>query len=298
MSNINDHRIKFLYESVRLGSVRAAADFLDVAPSVVSRHIAQLEHELTIDLIERNRRGIKPTEAGLYVLEYYRHYLYQQELLLDNIQAIKGLQTGTISIAIGEGYIKPVTTIISEFSEKFPLVKINMSIHGSNDLIRMISDDEASIGIIFNAPKEPKIRVQSTIVHPMCLIIPPQHPYQQYKDGITLNQLVDQRIAMACKQMGIRQIISQAEEASKISLVPTLECNSLSALKDFAMNGGMTLLPSFIVQEEINNGSLIQIPILNDIFQNTESYIITRIGRQQTNASNRLLRMLMTQLNR
>lgn len=296
MPNFNESRIKFLYEAVRLGSVRSAADYLDVAPSVVSRHIAQLESELTIDLIERNRRGIKPTEAGLCILEYYRNHLYHQDLLLDNIQAIKGLQTGIISLAIGEGYVKPVTSILSQFSEKFPLIKLNMSIHGSNDLLRLVSDDEASIGVIFNAHREPKIRVQSSILHPMCLIVPPEHPYHKYRDGVTFDQLQNQRIALASKQLGIRQIIAQVEDESKISLVPTLECNSLSALKDFAICGGMTLLPSFMVQDDVKNGSLITIPVKHHIFEKTESYIVTRVGRQQTNGSSRLLRMLATYL--
>jgi DNA-binding transcriptional LysR family regulator len=296
MPNFNESRIKFLYEAVRLGSVRSAADYLDVAPSVVSRHIAQLESELTIDLIERNRRGIKPTEAGLCILEYYRNHLYHQDLLLDNIQAIKGLQTGIISLAIGEGYVKPVTSILAQFSEKFPLIKLNMSIHGSNDLLRLVSDDEASIGVIFNAHREPKIRIQSSILHPMCLIVPPEHPYHKYRDGVTFDQLQNQRIALASKQLGIRQIIAQVEDESKISLVPTLECNSLSALKDFAICGGMTLLPSFMVQDDVKNGSLITIPVKHHIFEKTESYIVTRVGRQQTNGSSRLLRMLATYL--
>lgn len=296
MSYFNDNRIKFLYEAVRLGSVRSAADYLDVAPSVVSRHISQLESELTIDLIERNRRGTKPTEAGLSVLEYYRNHLYHQDLLLDNIQAIKGLQTGIISLAIGEGYIKPVTSVLAQFSDKFPLVKINMSIHGSNDLLRLVADDEASIGVIFNIHREPKIRVQSSISHPMCLIVPPDHPYRRYKEGVTIDQLQQQRLALASKQLGIRQIIALAEDDAKISLTPTLECNSLSALKDFAINGGMTLLPAFMVQDDVEHGSLITIPIKNNILEKTESYIVTRVGRQQTNGANRLLQMLSMRL--
>lgn len=43
MSLVQDRRILYFFEAVRLGSVRAAADFLNVAPSAVSRQIAQLE---------------------------------------------------------------------------------------------------------------------------------------------------------------------------------------------------------------------------------------------------------------
>ena len=42
---LDDHRLRYLFEAIRLGSVRAAADHLDVNPSVVSRQIAQLERK-------------------------------------------------------------------------------------------------------------------------------------------------------------------------------------------------------------------------------------------------------------
>ncbi|WP_336935794.1 LysR family transcriptional regulator [Acinetobacter soli] len=64
MSYVHENRIKFFFEAVNKGSVRAAADALDVAPSAVSRQISQLEQELAVTLIERHRRGIKATEAG------------------------------------------------------------------------------------------------------------------------------------------------------------------------------------------------------------------------------------------
>ena len=94
MSLVQDRRILYFFEAVRLGSVRAAADSLDVAPSAVSRHVAQLEQELNAPLMERHRRGVKPTEAGERVLEYYRQRMAQQEVLLDSLQSLSGLQSG------------------------------------------------------------------------------------------------------------------------------------------------------------------------------------------------------------
>lgn len=62
--SINESRIRYLYESSRCGTVRAAAEHLGVAPSAVSRQIALLEDELGIVLVERHKRGVRPTEAG------------------------------------------------------------------------------------------------------------------------------------------------------------------------------------------------------------------------------------------
>jgi DNA-binding transcriptional LysR family regulator len=55
MKDINEKRVKYLYEAVQQGTVRAAADKLNVSPSAVSRQIALLEEELATTLIERHR---------------------------------------------------------------------------------------------------------------------------------------------------------------------------------------------------------------------------------------------------
>ncbi|XAW88824.1 LysR family transcriptional regulator [Vibrio sp. CDRSL-10 TSBA] len=115
MSFLQESRIKFFYEAVQHGSVRAAADFLNIAPSAVSRQISQLEQEIDTILIERHRRGIKATEAGEQLLSYYKRYLIQQEVLLDNLKSLRGLQTGTIELAIGEGFINVVAKAMCKF---------------------------------------------------------------------------------------------------------------------------------------------------------------------------------------
>jgi hypothetical protein len=70
--NLTDSRIVYFFEAVRCGTIRAAADYLNVAPSAVSRQIGLLEKELDAALVERHARGVKTTEAGQCVIEYFR----------------------------------------------------------------------------------------------------------------------------------------------------------------------------------------------------------------------------------
>ena len=59
-----DKRALYLQEVSSCGGVRAAAEHLDVNPSVVTRQIRSLENELGVALLERNGRHVLPTEAG------------------------------------------------------------------------------------------------------------------------------------------------------------------------------------------------------------------------------------------
>lgn len=50
--------------AARLGSIKAAADFLAITPSALSRRIQSLEEELGQPLFQRDPRGLSLTEAG------------------------------------------------------------------------------------------------------------------------------------------------------------------------------------------------------------------------------------------
>lgn len=296
MSYVHENRINFFFEAVNKGSVRAAADALDVAPSAVSRQISQLEQELAVTLIERHRRGIKATEAGEEVLKYYKAYLIQQELLLENLQSLQGLQKGHIFIAMGEGYIDDVAGLLSEFSSQFPEIKLHLSICSSNEVIRKVTEDEAHLGLVFNPARDPKIRSHLAMDHPLSIILHKEHPLAQISP-IELSQLNQYRLALTDVSHGIRQIISQVENLTGVVLTPTLECNNLSTLKAYAINGGITLLPKFTIEHHAHlYPDLIALPLHHPTFAQTKSHIITRLGRQLGNAANTLLHMLVYEM--
>jgi DNA-binding transcriptional LysR family regulator len=56
--------IRYFDEVARQGSIRKAADRLNVAPSAVNRQILKLEDELGAPLFERLPRGLRLTAAG------------------------------------------------------------------------------------------------------------------------------------------------------------------------------------------------------------------------------------------
>ncbi len=95
----------YLYEAARLGSMRAAADQLGVAVSSISRQISQLEAELGVALIEHGRRSLLLTEAGKLLIDYYSEQLTHRESFEARLADLKGLRTGRLSLAIGEGFI-------------------------------------------------------------------------------------------------------------------------------------------------------------------------------------------------
>ncbi|WP_088704456.1 LysR family transcriptional regulator [Rhizobium sp. R693] len=55
--------LDYFFRVAELGSIRAAADQLRIAPSAVSRKIAQLEYEYGVELFIRQARGVQLADS-------------------------------------------------------------------------------------------------------------------------------------------------------------------------------------------------------------------------------------------
>jgi len=292
---LDDRRVRYLFEAVLAGSIRAAADKLDMNPSVVSRQIAQLESELVITLLERHGRGVKATQAGAVLVDYYRQHAAHQDDALAKLQAIRGLDAGHVDVVLGEGFVSDLMDApLANFCRRYPGITFTLHLAGSNDIQRFVEEDLAHIGLIYNPPAMPGIRSQAAITQPMCAIVAPGHPIAARARLTALADLTDWPVALMHGSYGTRQIIQMAEQQEKIRLHPKLVTNSISVIKHFVRaDFGVSILPAFAVSQEIDSGLLACVPIDNPLLAKCEAHIVTRLGRQLSPAAHRLLQQLM-----
>lgn len=289
---IKKHRIYYFHQAVKYGGVRNAADILNVAPSSISRQIILLETELKTILLEKNLRGAVPTEAGLMVLNYFEQIQEQEQDLVASLSALQGLEHGKVTIATGEGYLLHVSQVISDFSKIHPNIKIDLFVCGSNNVLRKVADNEAHIGVAFNPEPGPNIRTHLKKRHALKVFLPLTHPLTHNNQPLSLKQLQGYPIALSDISQGIRQMIKKVEELENAYLKPTLKCAQLHMLKQYAIGGGLTLLPEFMYYPEDKETLVLQ-DLEHPYFNNIETRIITRLGRQLPPAAQKLLLMII-----
>jgi DNA-binding transcriptional LysR family regulator len=292
---LDDRRVRYLYEAVQTGSVRAAADKMDLNPSVVSRQIAQLEIELAVTLIERHGRGVKPTDAGQVLVEYYRQHASNQDDVLAKLQEIRGLSQGHVELVLGEGFVSDLMDLpLQDFWRRYPGLTVTLNLAGTNEVLRLVADDIAHIGLVYNPPVTPGIRSRAAVRQPMCAIVAPGHPLAKVSRLPTLTHLASYPVALMHGAYGTRQIIQLAEQMDKVRLNAKLTTNSISVIKHFVRaEFGVSLLPAFAVSQEIDAKELVAVPIEQPLLAKVEAHIVTRLGRQLSPAANQLLLQLI-----
>jgi DNA-binding transcriptional LysR family regulator len=298
MCVLHDLNVRYLYEAARLGSMRAAADQLGVAVSSVSRQISQLEGELGIALIEHGRRSLLLTEAGKLLIDYYGEQRTHREAFEARLADLKGLRTGRLSLAIGEGFIgTELAGLVSRFVSKHQGLLLDIRVTASSsEVARLVLEDEAHLGLAFQASDDPRIRVLSSVRHPLCAIMRPTHPLAK-QQGVSLSELALYPMCLPESSFRTRQLIKVAEVAERVFLQPRITSNSLALLKTLLCSGDLlTLLPMLAVSEEVERGAFVAIPVQSAALEDTSVHLIARLGRHLTPAPLRLLNSLMAYL--
>ncbi len=291
---INERRLRYFYETVSAGSIRAAAENFDVEPSVVTRQIQQLEIELGCKLLERRGRNVVPTETAALVLEHCRERWASEDTLHMRLNELKGLQRGEIRVVTGEGFLEELSRAISfEFCSKYPKINVTLDRVSSHEVVRMVAQHEAHIGIAYCAPQDSAIRVLKAQRQPVRLVAWPGHPLAARKTALTLKDVLPWPVALMQEQFGLRKLLRAAEFADKIEFTPVLVTNSLATLKNHVKaHAGVTFMSERAVAREVEAGELVTVKIDNPVLESAEVQLIIRADRIASVALQRLQKVL------
>ena len=89
-------RLRVLKEVAEQGSFSAAADSLSYTQSAVSQQVAALERETGTQLVQRNARGVRLTEAGEALVCHADAIIARLAAAEAELEAIAGLRGGRL----------------------------------------------------------------------------------------------------------------------------------------------------------------------------------------------------------
>ncbi|MER6426124.1 LysR family transcriptional regulator [Streptomyces sp900105245] len=96
---LNIERLRTLDALARHGSVSAAAEALHVTTSAVSQQLSKLEREIGQQLLAKNGRGVRLTDAGRLLSEHAGRILSQVELAESDLEAHRGQVVGELRLS-------------------------------------------------------------------------------------------------------------------------------------------------------------------------------------------------------
>jgi DNA-binding transcriptional LysR family regulator len=149
-------RLRAFHAVAERRSFSEAALALGYAQSVVSHHVAALEQEFGLTLIDRARRPVGLTQAGARLRDHAAIVLGQVATAEEDLRALAGLLTGTVRVgAFLSACTSFVPRALAAFEAAHPDVEIQLEQLEPTPALARMRAGELDIVVVWDAPGEP-----------------------------------------------------------------------------------------------------------------------------------------------
>lgn len=250
-------RLRAFAAFARKKSFSSAAEELGVSQPAVSKHVAELEQQLAIKLVERSRRDGALTDAG----DFVANYILRAEALL--AQAGLGVaqfrKGGPGSVAIVASsltgtYLLP--EIIAEFQYSHPGVRVTLQVGSAEQAVERLRSHSAELGFVAGTVTAPEIETEPLLEYEVVIVgNPALAPRRPSRDNLA-------RLLWLSREEGSATRISSDDRLAQLGIVPKsrLELSSNEALVSALKRGyGIGAISRYVVAAELRTGSLAMI---------------------------------------
>lgn len=240
-----------LYEE---GSVTRAARRLNIVQPALSMQIAKLEEETGQLLFVRSPQGMQPTTEGRQMYRAFLPVLGDFERAREHVMRKDSELTGHVRVGmiatIAQGIL---VDALLEFSADHPQVELSLTDGFSGTLTDAVSIGQLDAAII-NKPRRPVALTMEPIgEEDLMLVTGALHV--NMPEAVAFSHVSSLKLVLPTRQHGLRGIIESFGQAENVSLMPTVEIDSISAILELVFKSDFcTLLPYVAVQRQLNGG--------------------------------------------
>ena len=236
----------------RLLSFNRAARKMNYAQSSVSAQIHALEEELGVNLFDRLGKTIILTEAGERLVQYAEKISALEEETRSELKS-EGQPRGSLTIRMPESLgIYRFPPVIKKFVSEHSGVRLNFTACTHEGLQQDLRKGVTDLGFLLTESiNDADLEAEVLGFENIMLVAAAGHPLTKKKQ-VRANDLKEETFLLSRVDCSYRRSFEKLLEAQEISIQNTIMFNSVSSLKECAIQGlGLTVLPKMAVSAEI-----------------------------------------------
>jgi len=265
-------------EVARRGSIRAAADVLNVSASSINRRIIQLEEEMGTPLFIRHSGGMKVTAAGEVVVAHIRQTLRDSERMKKRLGELAGADGPRVRISAMHGLAAGIIPLILRvFRSENPGIAITVRSQTEAGVESDLVNGECDLGLAYAWANGTGITANLAFPTRLGVVVSREHPLAS-RPHLRLAEIAKWPIVLPDESVTINHLVTEAFAVAGFPLRTTVLSNSIELLKSIARTGeAITFLSRIDVEEDLKEGYLVYVPIHGRDIANHE----LRLGRRK-----------------
>jgi DNA-binding transcriptional LysR family regulator len=284
--------LKVFCDLVESGSFSQSAARNFITQSAVSQQIRALESRFSTSLLVRQGRTATTTEAGQILYTGAREILDRYERMDQELRLMGEEMSGTVRIAtIYSVGLYEMSGAIKSFLKTYPKVNLHVEYSRANRVYEDCQKGSTDIGIVTYPKPRKGIQVIPLPADKLILICSPQHPFAKRR-RIDIGKLAGQDFVAFEKDIPSRRAIDKILQEHKVRVRVVMELDNIETIKRSVEIGtGISIVPLFSVQREVQGGALAQLHFARETFLRPLGVIIKR-NRLLMPATQKLIELL------
>lgn len=246
----------------RTGSIARAAEQEHIAPSALSRRLADLEHAFETPLVVRSPRGVALTDAGRIVFE--RGIQIDDELqgLLREVQLHGDEVRGTVRLyANMSAVVGFLPERLKRFKAKYPGMHISLHEADTRDVIRACLDDRADVGVGVASAVPSGLDSWHFANDPLRVVVPRGHALAELKD-VEFAKVLEFPVIGVHQGGALDQTLHERAQAAQMRFAPEVSVSSFDAVCRMVEAGmGIAVIPESAASAYAGNSRFARRPL-------------------------------------
>jgi len=228
------------------GSFSAAARSLYTVQSNVSGHIARLEKELGVILVDRQRGGL--TDEGVMVVEKARRVLHELDDITAEIASRGDEVRGDARIGIiGTTARWLLPKLLTQITRQHPGVHVTVHEGGTSSQLPRLLAQQVDAAIVHLPVDDPEVTVEPLFAEDLMLLVHTRHHLAD-NDTLPLVALAGEPLLLPPLGTGLRRVIDRAAAGVGVELSPQVEIDGVRLLTSLVFEGyGAAIVPATAV---------------------------------------------------
>lgn len=227
------------------GSFSAAAASIGTVQSNVSAHVARLERELDVQLVDRASGRL--TEEGEVVIERARRVMNELEAMVADVTALREEVVGTVRLGmIGTTGRWLVPQLFDLLRVRHPHIHLNIAEGSSVQLEQQLASGQLDLAVVTFPLSGDEIMAAQLFDEDLVVVLPSGHPLAAAP--VDLEQLSELELLLPAPGTALRAEIDSATVPARIGLRPAMELDGVRLIASLAFDGyGPAILPATAV---------------------------------------------------
>lgn len=241
----------------RHGSIRKAADELNVSASAIARQILNVEADIGMPLFERLPTGLRLTAAGEIMMAAGGRWQKNMQDIRSQIEDLRGLKRGHVDMAIIDALAKGhIPAAIRAMHERYPGITVGVKVLENDEVRKAVTSGEVDFGILFEPQSYRDLSVRAFVEVVLGFVTPAGHPLGKQREA-RFSACTGSPLILPAEPLAVSQQIAVLEGATGMELDRKASSDNIQMITSLVQDGlGIGILSSLDVISEVRAGQL------------------------------------------